>query len=426
MSEGYVLPGYYNLDAAVISNYTGKQIDIQNLITSFNIVESIDLESIRGRVEVLDTIGFMEDFPLRGEENLQIVVEDPFKNKRRFDLFVYKIDNVEIKTSNDGLTYSLHFTSYSTFKAGLRKVVAPYENSISVIAQDIYDKYYDKNLKPFVVEATEGIFRCVIPNYNPIQTMNFLASRAFSTQSPSCSFRFFENGDAFHFVSDEFLLKRAFEDNGSKIKEYTFDDNIDKSGAEFLKQMQNLVELRNVDRVDTMGDLYSGAYVNNVVELDLIRKRLVNNRYRYTENKDRYKSFVENGRSIETHSNQFINDVFVTENERKFLLIKDYTTLGDEPSNIRGEQYLSQITSNRLAYRHQLSGTVVEAKTYGRLDLKAGDVIKLLINEFTSETNKGPNPQLSGNYILHSVTHMFTNEVYEMNFRLIKSDWSSI
>jgi hypothetical protein len=427
MSEGYVLPGYYNLNSAVITKYeSGAQVDIQNIVTSFNIIESIDLDSMRGTIEVFDTIGFIENFPLRGEERIQLTVQDPFRNVKTFDLFVFKITDVQIKPSNDGLTYTLHFTSYSRFKAGLRMITTHYENVISVIAQDIYDKHYDKEIKPFEVEATEGIFRCVIPKYTPMQSMRFLASRAFSTQSPSCSFRFFENNESFCFVSDEYLLKKAFEDDGLRIKEFTYDDNIDKSGAEFLAQMQNLSDLKNVDRADMMNDLYSGGYTNNVVELDLIKKRVVNNRYNYLDNRSRYMSFSERGSSRDSHSEKFIRDNFTQENERKFLLIKDYATLGDEPSNIRGEQYLSQITSNRVAYRHHLNGIIVEAKSYGRLDIKAGDVIKLLINEFTSDSSKGPNPQLSGNYILHSITHIFVNELYEMHFRMMKYDWGGI
>jgi len=422
MSEGYVLPGFYTLEKAIISNYNGKQIDIQNMIPRIDINESIEYDSIRGSIDMVDNIGFMEDFPLRGEERLELSFIDPLKTKKVFDLFVYKIDNVQIKPNNDGVIYTMHFTSYARFKAGLRKILTPYETAISNIAQDVYEKYYDSP-KPIVVEPTEGIFRCVIPNYTPMQTMNFLASRAYSIESPSCSFRFFENSDSFNFVSDEFLMKTAFENDGKDIKEFTFDLNIDNSGIEFLKQMQNLKELYNSQRADSISDLNSGAYTNNVVELDLVRKKLINNRYVYKEEKDRYVKFDAN--SKDTHSEQFENDVFLQENERKFLLVRDYGSLGDEPSNIRGEQFLAEIASNRLAYRHHLKSTTVNAVAYGRLDLKAGDVVKLLVTEFTSSSDKKNNPQLSGNYLLHTLRHSFDNDVYQIVMQLVKYDWSS-
>jgi len=421
MSENYLLPGYYNLKEAVISNYQGKQIEIKNMIPSFSIVESIGNDSLRGNVDILDTIGFLEDFPLRGEESLQLVVEDPFKKVKIFDLFVYKISDISIKDSNDGVSYKMHFTSYARFQAGLRRVRAPYENTVSYIANDIFGKYYG-DTKPIEVEDTEGTFRCVIPNYTPIQTMMFLSSRAYSTQSPSCSFRFFENNESFYFVSDEYLVKKAKLNDGEAIKEYTFSDAIPKSGEQFVAQMQNLIELRNTDRANSVNDLYSGAYTNNIVELDLVRRKLTNKRYKYSDEKDRY---TETGIGQDVHSEKFIEDIFNEENERKFLLVKDYTTLGDDPSNVRGEQYLAEITSNRLAYRHRLNNTVVYAKAYGRLDIKAGDIINLVINEFTSNTIKQLNPQLSGNYILHTLTHTMIHDTYEISMKLIKYDWST-
>jgi hypothetical protein len=421
MAENYLLPGYYNLKQAVISNYEGKQIDIKNMIPSFSIIESIANDSLRGNVDMLDTIGFLEDFPLRGEESLQLVVEDPFQNEKIFDLFVYKISDISIKDSNDGVSYKMHFTSYARFQAGLRRVRAPYENTISYIANDIFTKYYG-DTKPIEVEDTEGSFRCVIPNYTPIQTMMFLSSRAYSTQSPSCSFRFFENNESFYFVSDEYLIKKAQLNDGQDIKEYTFSDAIPKSGEQFLAQMQNLTELRNSDRSNTVNDLYSGAYTNNVIELDLVKRKLTDKRFKYSDDKNRY---TETGTSQDVHSDKFIEDIFNEENERRFLLIKDYTTLGDDPSNIRGEQYLSEITSNRLAYRHRLNNTVVNARAYGRLDLKAGDIIRLVIPEFTSNSDKKLNPQLSGNYILHTLTHNMVHDSYEIGMKLVKYDWSA-
>ncbi len=91
--ENYVLPGYYRLDKAIIANYKGKQIDIKNMIPSLDIIESLENDSLRGSLNIIDTVGFMEDFPLRGEESLQLVLRDPLKNEKTFDMFVYKINN---------------------------------------------------------------------------------------------------------------------------------------------------------------------------------------------------------------------------------------------------------------------------------------------------------------------------------------------
>lgn len=423
--SNYVLPGYYKLSSATITNYLGKQLDIMPMLPSFSITESIANDSIRGILNVYDTVGILEDFPLRGEEKLTIEVEDPLENKQEYKLFVYKIDNVKVKASNDGLTYDMHFVSEARWNAGTRRIIRSYEKTISYIVKEIFNATYlgaaDKGIQ---IEETDGIFRCVIPNYTPIQAMDFLSSRAYTETSPSCSFRFFETNEKFWFVSDEYLIKSAVETDN--VKEFTFSDAIDKSGAQFMDQMKNLSAFENATRANSIMDLYSGAYTNNVIEIDIVKKKLTNKHYVYTQERDKYVKVDVKGNGTDVHTDNFINAAFTEENERRFLVVKDYTSIDDIPGQLRGEQYLPQIVSNRLAYRHHLNNTSVYAKCYGRLDLHAGQVINLKVPEFTStSSDKKLNPQLTGNYILHDVIHNFNEDLFETTMKLVKYDWST-
>ena len=121
---------------------------------------------------------------------------------------------------------------------------------------------------------------------------------------------------------------------------------------------------------------------------------------------------------------RYIDYAFTEENERKFLIFKDYQSLGDLPSSIRSEQFLPTIISKRLTYRYLLNRNTVYAKAYGRLDLKAGDIIKLVTKEFSSNNTTESESKLSGNYILHDCTHTFDKDLYETSMTLTKFDWS--
>jgi len=418
----FVLPGHYKLLSAVIKAFGAPTgVDILSLIPTIVIEESLDYDCIRGTLTIIDSVGFLEDLPVRGEEILIIELEDAFKEKRRYEFFVYKVNNVNIKDTNDGLSYELHFVSKGRYETSKRKITRSFDTTIDRIAETIFATYYPSG-KDLILENTTGDFRCVIPNYTPAQTMNFLTSRAYSTESPSCSFRFFETYENFFFVSDEFLIKQA-KDNPDTIKEFTYNDAIDKSGKDFLAQMQNLISIENSDRVNTMTDLNSGAYRSNVIELDIVR-RIVNNRsYNYLDVKDDYASSPV-GSTQGTHSEEFINDFFTEENEKKYLMIKDYASDGDIPGALRGEQYLPEITTNRIAYRQRLNNTTVYAKANGRFDLKAGDIINLLIPEF-SVNSKEFNKQLSGNYLVNDCIHRFIRDTHTVEMKLIKYDWGS-
>jgi hypothetical protein len=423
MNQDFVFPGHYKLTAARLTSFDGNQrMDISNLIPSFSIEESMDYDSIRGTATVFDNTGLLDRFPIRGEETLILEIEDALKSKRVYELSLYKVSDIEIKNTNDGLRYKIHFTSKSRFDAGKRRITRPFDGLISKIAEIIFATYYTGE-KELLLEDTEGSFRCIIPNYTPMQAMNFLANRAFSTKSPSCSFRFFETADNFYFVSDEFLLNRALEDN-SIIKEFSFSDAIDKSGRDFISQMQNLIKIENNERVNTITDLYGGAYKSNVIEIDFTRRILENKRFDYESEKNKFTTVLNNKEPREVHTPEFKEDFFTEENERKYLLFKDYSSIGDIPGQLRGEQFLADITNNRVAYRHHLNNTIVSAVSHGRFDLCAGDVIRLVIPEFSSASDRLENSVLSGVYLVSDCSQIFNNDVHETHMKLLKYDWN--
>lgn len=430
----FSLPGQYKLLKATLVSFSGEEYEFSGFIPVFSIEESIDSDCIRGFAEVYDNIGFLEDLPIRGEEELILEVEDALRQKQIYEMKIYKISDVQINDTNDGLRYTIHLVSKSRYDASFRRIIEPYNDTISNIAEQIFEKYYPKtshhglqSIEP-IFEPTEGTFRCVIPNYTPIQAMNFLANRAYSTTSPSCSFRFFETTKNYHFVSDEFLISRAL-DNIDNIKQFSYSDALNKSGEEFAQQMQNLVEIQNSERANTMSDLMSGSYRSHVIEIDLVRRRVnlpgisQENSYNYLNEKDRYMSTSGRGEGQEVHSPEFIDAYFTQENERRYIVIKDYADDSGE-LQLRGDQFLPEIVVNRTAYRHHLNNTIVFAKSNGRLDLNAGDIINIQVPQFNSSSQRSINPQLSGNYMITTMTQNYVRDVHTTSFKLAKYDWS--
>ena len=440
MSE-FILPGQYKLLSAELVSDSAPSIQLgvsgqgssneySGFIPVFIIEESINSDCMKGYAEIVDNIGFLEDLPMRGEEHLIFTIEDAMKNRRIYEMRIYKIVNVEINNANDGLRYEIHFVSKSRFNVSARRIIEPFEDKISNIASTIFNNYYNppKDASDLVVEPTEGIFRCIIPNYTPPQTMNFLAQRAYSTSSPSCSFRFFETVHNHFFVSDEYLIKRALE-NVDDIKEFSYSDALDKSGEEYSEQMQNLITIKNEDRINTMKDLASGAYRSHVIEVDIVRRRVnlptksTRHSYNYENEKSKYVSTSGRGQDGDVHSPEFRNSYFTQENEKRYMVVRDYTHDSGE-FQLRGDQFLPEIVTNRTAYRHHLNNTIVYATANGRLDLNAGSMINVKIPQFIASSQKGLNPQLSGYYMIDTLTHNFTRDVHTTALKLLKYDWN--
>ena len=63
--------------------------------------------------------------------------------------------------------------------------------------------------RAFYLQPSIGQIKAVIPNYTPQRALSFLSARAYSSNSLSSSYRFFETLTGYYFVTDEFLMKRG-------------------------------------------------------------------------------------------------------------------------------------------------------------------------------------------------------------------------
>lgn len=435
-------PGSYKLKAVSLypsmRDDTRIAIEMRNLVPTISFTESMLSDSIRGSMNVVDASGLLESYPIRGEENLYLEMEDALGNVRKYNLFVYRVDNVKIANNSDVLSYTLHFVSRQRFLADQKRVTASFNKPVSDMVQEVYGRYcrdisysgprnregfVDVN-KSIVVEDTEGNLKLIIPRLTPMQAIKFLESRAYSSRSPSCSFRFFESADSFYFVTDEYLVNKAITDD--KIFEFAYAPVLPQDTGHILSQMTNFNAMTNVSRVDTFEDMHSGAYKNKVIVLDIVNRttNIMDPSFDYTTAEGSY--FQGTGDTldkIDRHSDSFISRVFNEDNARRFLMVRDYAE--EDAGQLRGEQFLPQITSNRLSYFSNLGALKITSSGAGRLDITCGDLIRMDLTQFLSVSrDPKPNPQLSGVYMVETVNRVFDKEVYTNYYTLVKRKWA--
>lgn len=427
---------------AILSNYSGsKRVNIADLIGSVNFRESIFDSALYGSIGILDTVGLLENFPLMGEETLDItVVSHDYDTTKKLKLAIHKVADVSSKNLSDGYVYNLYFTTKSSFDAGFRKTITSFEKEVYEMAKDIFDQTYEpikdtpaipnegaevikiSGGRNFVVERSDGIVRCLIPNYDPQRTMSFLSVRANSDKSPSCSFKFFETMDGYNFVSDEYLIRDAIKNN--KIKTFYYNDNYDMSPGNLEYQKRKFETFYNSYRADTMSDLHSGAYNVNLLELDLFEKKVNEFKYKFEDNKNMFlrTSGTKNSKEAhEKHSSRFVRDYFNDENQRIVTFVKDYDSYSN--MQIKGDTFLPSIINNRRSYEYLLSTTQVDATIKGRLDVRAGDLIYVDIKQFSSDSSKTDDSKMSGNYMVSTVNNSIVGSELTTTLILLKFGW---
>ena len=471
-ASNFVNPTYYNLQRAVIrSEYSNiGELDITALIPRLSISVSIDSETIFGSARIVDSVGLLDGSDtrdsLRGEEQIILEIADSksinenggaesgeIENPFRFVGFVYKVDNIETKDVNDAVMYDIHFISYQSFKAGTYEIIRAFiDETVSDIAKTIFEEYYEQpqdlkeikdptDRKRLFIEDTEGVYRCTIPKMRPEEAMGFLTKRSYSTRSPSCMFRFFENTRGYHYVTDEQLYRLATDTaepdyDPSRSFEFTYLDAIPDTLDFFDQQLNNLETVENSKRVNSLDDIYNGAYRNKVYEIDILSRNLNllddKNQYDYFERRNDYLNPGKFKKISDRHTSRFINTVHrgSEDVQKQWLVVQNYT-IGEKSGEnaMQAETYYADIIANRAAYSKHVENITVNARGPGRLDITAGDIIDLTVKDFvfadSAETGDfETNKHLSGKYIVRSVTHSMEYEEMFNSYVLIKREWS--
>jgi hypothetical protein len=454
-------PAGCDITQAIIRSHNGsKELDISPSIVEFEIVQSMDNVSYNGTITVLDTIGLLEGFPLRAEETMQLtIVGYDLGTEINLITHIYKVSDILPSESNNGVLFVIHFVSNITYNASKRRIVRAYRGKIDEIVKEVFDTYFtklgngqttdqdprarsarqlpyettkysiiDEPERNFYIQPTAGQAKSTIPYYTPTEAMNFLASRSFAGDTcPSQTFRFFETLEDYFFATDEYFIARNSVADSIDTLFYAPVSSLHPDSID--GQINRIEDLRILNKgIDTATDIFSGSYKNSVLELDLIRGRVNLQRFDYSNDKQaRYIDMSGNPRNLEDnpHTPEFRKDTFTDENERPFLVFRDYTGNGDIPSYLHNDRHVSEIISNRVSYYHHLHNTTVFASLKGRIDLRPGKMINLDIKQLNSSSVLQINDTMSGKYLIKSVSHKRGMDgILNTGLQLVKFDWS--
>lgn len=447
MSSTYT-PSSAVVTKAVITTFSGQTKPIDALIGAFEITQSLDKPGYTGFLKIVDSVGLLEKFKLRGEEKLDLeILSRDLNTKISLQTHVYKIDNVKTGGVNDRLFYDVYFMSRVNFEAMKKRIIMPFQNVTAAgVVEQLFRKYFselepltsvaslpynakafnlsDDTNKKFYLQPTSGELKVIIPNYTPTEAMNFMSMKSYSLDSSSSSFRFFETYDSFYYVTEEFLIKKA-NDNPSEIIELVYAPVGTLDPRDAALQVRLIESFTNDVRINSISDILSGGYSNKAVEIDLIRRNMEERNFYYRDNV-KYLGMSGQKASIsdDVHSEEFIEKTFNNNNAKRFIIIRDFGRVGDNPSNIRADQFYTEIASNKMFHEHHLNATSVNVFLKGRLDIQAGKVIKINAPEFNIKDKKEENQQLSGNYLVHSVVHNLDGNTLKTKLRLVKYNWS--
>lgn len=457
MADTWFSPSEFKITRAAITTYDGsKTEDLSgNFITRFAIEQAMDKVSWSGSLSIADATGFMEKFPLRAEEKLDLWIRSfDFGETTKLMCRVHSITNIQPSDNSNMVTYDINFVSETSFNASLKKVTAPFRSSISGIAKAAFTLYFapvgqgsaldpdDRSRtlalasqsfplntqeydRQFFVQPTVGITKVIIPDLSPTEAMYFLAARGYNPDSPSQTFRFFETLENYYFCTDEYFLK-GLRDN--RIERFFYAPKADLTPENARSQVSRIESLSVISKgKNTSSEIYNGSYRNEIAEIDLVRRNFTIHKFNYDDTKYIDMNGKTRKEEDDPHTPEFKRDVFTQQNARRFMLFKTYQKPGDLPSSLHANKHLSEIVQNRVSYYHHLNGTVLAASMKGRMDLRPGQVIHIDIKNLDqAEDGKVEiNQALGGRYLIQATNHSGEGNTLTTSLRLLKFDFSS-
>ena len=443
------LPGNYNIQELTLISSFGKQIvDLIPLYSEIEIFESILSPSISGYISVTDTFnlisGLKYSLPIMGNEVIYIKAQLPdyyVENERGewvpgdpniIEYYGRVTDIKKISLINEGARfYQIHFTSEELILDRSLRISKSYKNSrISDIVQSIFTEYFPKTISSYEFEKTQNLQTVVIPNWNPLKAINWLASRAISAAYNTSCFFFYQSLYNDGYTSDPqncigkvnnqssskfwFLsLDEIIADWGSEVRKTIFYAPANNSAAilptdpEIYMKFANAMNFEIIHSFDTLDNTTAGMFASRLIHHDITTKSFKTYNYTYNNTFNDYKHL---------DSSPLFNGV--VNSTGKTFDAEDYTPshIMVAPTGTSGNpNLLEQISYSRINRIQSLDTFRIRILLPGDGLIQPGDLINFKFPSLEVGGNGMAVDQFyNGKYLVNSIRHTFTRREYKI------------
>ena len=385
--------------AEVRAQIQQQGIDISKNIASIDIYESIFQNTIAASLKIRETHGFPEYFPLTGEEFIIIEFVTDYLGKERVFSRIFRIRRVGDVTfpKNEERVYTIDLVTPEFFNSLSLRVLKKYDNKTCVEAvKDLMQRYLevpDAKMAAAHFEDTAGQISAVIPNYTPLQAINFFTALSLTKDTPhESNFLFFETLDGFYFTSIRKLIMDAKGIPDADLPKFSVNANKLTGNEKVTEQdaYNTIIGLHQEQTFDVLVDVSTGVLRSKMLHLDFFGRKWNEEDSRYTEtfkkttHLDEYPVYAENF------------DQSVSRNVKIFIVPTNIAVANSAYVSSVGEQltpqrlYESVVLRNRQLREIQHLRTVLDVP--GQPNLRAGKVVILNYPSSRAIQNTTGNP----------------------------------
>jgi hypothetical protein len=416
-------PGQFTVYECTISTKVGD-VNVNKMVESFNIYESIFKTFITGDLTILDVENFLNIANITGTEPVKIKFGTKgSKHRIDVDLIVYKIKDKE-KINENTNRYTLSLVSPEFLTDIRTKISKSFDGTYSDMVKNIYSDYLSSGT-PLWLEKVNNNNRVIIPNKSPVDAINMISQFAIAGNCDNSNFLFFQTTKSFHFRSITEMIYLG----GILPEGLTF--RIEKGEISPLVSIASkatrAIEFEIKSDLDILRNTKLGTYGSTLIKHDIRGKVWRESEWSYH---DQYVDNVDGKYYVKIGTYPISPDGPVTQ---------DGKNLSDFPkSNITmissAEEHSYQTLQNisefsKLDYENtiltrksEMTGmNLLRAKlTIGGMSgIQAGDIISIFITTpYSSHSLEGgvkdKDEKLSGKWLVESVSHQVSEKYYSV------------
>lgn len=426
-------PSSYILKQFDIINHENESIDIKNIVGEFSIIESIYEDFLELNFTILDSINFMENFQLRGQERVRIRVSQvgPGEDKEVSLIFVVTEYPAYSRMTNDYVAgYAIKAVSEHQFTSEFMRLSKAFNGNPVDISKAILKTHLsvdEAKIDTAESDIGTGNISTIIPNQKPLNAIRWLMNYSYDSEfSPMFFYQTLDG--SLRFKSLKGMYKQ---DSYSKYKQYKHDVITPTPDGKFSTETQyRLLRTHIFDMTSelSMSKYYegsNGAYASVTKTIDAQTKSFTKTPYEYN---------VDNIAGIK---NKNLSESFKLFDENSLKDFKEpvnfYVSSNKLATKLPNVSTASKDSIGKVNSYEQLFESIsVVVNIAGDLEVNAGKKLTLDIpkaykqddvdqrREVDKKTKASDRDTLfSGDYIAVSVIHMF-KETYMCSVKLKK------
>lgn len=445
-------------DPAAKAKLKNYGYDIRSYVQSLEIFENIFENTVSGSLLLLDGVGLIEYLPIVGVETVHIIfdVDDvdergrPATRKFARAFRVVKVSDVSYPQHNFRL-YTLELATHEFVRSVSSRICRAFKGmTCEQAVTDILNKDLrvgETGTKIFTPEPTVGTLDVTIPNYTPLQAINYFTMLALSRgrKGLESNFLFFETLEGFHFTS----VRKLIEDGlphvdiyGKQVTPKKFEVN--PGAISNAKKVDDQVVRNSLIRVhqdqtfDLLMDIVGGTLRSKMIPFDFVARKIGH------EEDSRYtKTFKDTTHLAEFPVYPINTETTVSKNTRIFTFPSNMWTKNS--SYVKGiEEPIEQRMWEALVLRNRQLRELQHLQTLidipGHPDLRAGAVIDVRYpssselqranKPTTVPVQQEATPYYSGPHLVTAVRHHLAIQTggsfeYRMHCRVCRDSLSS-